>query len=108
MGRLFDALRLKTEPGSVANPANVANLQSASIERFADSQDSQRSGNTEITAHLLALAAAEELPAELVTGMQAEDLAAWAWFADQPDGTRDTLSACLHTLARSMHMEGET
>lgn len=48
---------------------------------------------------LLALAEAEGLPADLVTGMDAAETASWAWFADQPDCTDQTLRKCLRTLA---------
>lgn len=54
---------------------------------------------------LLTLAEAEGLPAELVIDMATDDLAAWAWFAEQPDGTDDTLRKCLRTLAA--HSVGE-
>lgn len=57
-------------------------------------------------ARLLTLAKADGLPAVLVIGMNAEDMTAWAWFANQPDGTDDRLRACLRTLAKGMSMEG--
>lgn len=63
---------------------------------FGSTQD-DHSGN--IRARLLALAEAEGLPPGLVTDMAADDLAAWAWFAGQPDGTDAMLRACLLTLA---------
>ncbi len=56
---------------------------------------------------LLALTKAEGLPAELVTDMAADDLAAWALFAHDPDGTDDTLRRCLRTLAADMEGRNE-
>ena len=57
-------------------------------------------------ARLLALAETEGLPADLVIDMAADDLAAWARFAEQADGTDDTLRKCLRTLAEGVAVLG--
>lgn len=116
MGRLLDALCADAETGTLAISANLRisgppDAQDSQIRKirsggesaiaspasagFAGSQDSQ----TELRAHLLALAADEGLPAELVHGLDDADVAACAGLPD------DLLRGYLHALVASEQMD---
>ena len=81
MGRLLEALRAESEPRPVANPAKVANLQPEVRQRFADSQDSQRSPIVE-TERLLAALRVHGLPDEWL-GLDHGGASQWAALTDK-------------------------
>ncbi len=94
MGRLLEALRADSEKSQTALPAKVANLRMSAperMERFADSQDSQRAAVENIAAdespdaireRLLALARAEGLPAPAVDTIPDDELHLYAELDD--------------------------
>ena len=115
MGRLLDALRTDSETAKSANPANPAKLPDDPPEdsqirkirnggdaetraaRIAKSQESQRLAD--MRAHLLALAAADHLPADLVHALPDADVITCK------DETDATLTAYLRALQASRDMD---
>lgn len=87
-----DRLHVEAKPGSVTADLR-ARLAAGKLALVAVLSARDR---------LLTLGEAEGLPADLVTDMDAEDLAAWADFAAAPDGTDAMLKKCLRTLTKDV------
>lgn len=95
MGRLLAALIADSETVPAANPAKVANIASAPVQRFADSQDSQGvelPSAKDQTARLLAELRRQFLPDDWI-GLDHGDIADMAALTDRQ------LSAYVRMLA---------